>query len=98
MDDTEYSMSDGQRFTENMQTALAIIKLIDDLERVDPGEVRQIEAPTLYVLARRAAASGHGPEVLAIVEAGLAEGERDRSLDDSDTNGDGTIRPIVGHA
>jgi hypothetical protein len=100
MDDENQIPNDAVRVTENMRTATAIIRLIDDLERMDPNGPRQIEAPTLYVLARRAAYSGHGGDLLALIHAGLAEGERDRACAEAEQHSDGFGSPssIVGHA
>jgi hypothetical protein len=101
MDDTAMDPHETTRLTENMRVAIAIMKLIDDLERMDPHEPRQIEAPALYALARRAAAHGHGADVLDLIKAGLAEGERDRALRDEEMGADGADAAsprTVGHA
>ena len=67
-----------QQRDEDTRSAIAIARMVDDLEKAHPGRVRRIESQLLWVLSRRAGFSGYGPELLQLVRSAVQAGEDDR--------------------
>lgn len=63
---------------EDTRSAIAIARMVDDLEKAHPGRTRRIEPQLLWVLARRAGYAGYGPELLQLVRGAIQAGEDDR--------------------
>lgn len=69
---------DGDRRDEDLRAAVAIIRLIDELEVTAAGRARRIEPHVVRVLARRAGYMGCGARVLEVVRGAVRAGEGQR--------------------
>lgn len=64
--------------SEDLRAAVAIIRLIDELEATPAGRARRIEPHVVRVLARRAGYMGCGARVLEVVRGAVRAGEAQR--------------------
>ncbi|WP_293864502.1 hypothetical protein [uncultured Alsobacter sp.] len=78
MDQDQDEDDDRLQQDEDVRSAIAITRMVDDLEKAHPRRTRRIETQLLWILARRAGYSGYGPELLQVVRSAIQQGEDDR--------------------
>lgn len=81
-DETAKTAEDLQR-DEDLKSAVAIVRMIDALEKAHPERIRRIEQEVVWVLARRAGWMGHGDAFIRYAHRAVMIGEDDRREDEA---------------
>jgi hypothetical protein len=74
----ETQTEDDMSRDEDFRSALAIIRMLDALEKAHPQRERRIEPHLVWVLARRAGYMGYGADLLQMTRSAIQAGEADR--------------------
>lgn len=74
----ETQTEDDMSRDEDLRSAVAIIRMLDALEKAHPQRVRRIEPQLVWVLARRAGYMGYGGQLLEMTRSAIQAGEADR--------------------